>query len=209
MTPALAIDSSLLPLAGLFVLLVAGVLLRRVPVIGPVLGLASWGALLFALYMAFDERSRLDPEFGRVTGLFRPDRQQVAGNETRIAMAPDGHFWVQARLADGVERRMLVDSGATITALSERTASAAGLTPTDGPFPIILRTANGQVRAQTADVPELRLGNIVARDLTVVVSPAFGTTDVIGMNFLSRLASWRVEGRTLILTPHHPQDAAG
>ena len=35
----------------------------------------------------------------------------------------------------------------------------------------------------------------------------FGDIDVLGMNFLSRLKSWRVEGRTLILTPHHPQDA--
>jgi aspartyl protease family protein len=26
------------------------------------------------------------------------------------------------------------------------------------------------------------------------------------MNFLSRLKSWRVEERTLILVPHHPQD---
>jgi aspartyl protease family protein len=26
------------------------------------------------------------------------------------------------------------------------------------------------------------------------------------MNFLSKLASWRVEGRTLILVPHHPQE---
>ena len=25
------------------------------------------------------------------------------------------------------------------------------------------------------------------------------------MNFLSKLESWRVEGRTLILVPHHPQ----
>jgi aspartyl protease family protein len=28
------------------------------------------------------------------------------------------------------------------------------------------------------------------------------------MNVLSRLASWRVEGRTLILVPHHPQPTA-
>ena len=39
----------------------------------------------------------------------------------------------------------------------------------------------------------------------MVVSPAFGETDVLGMNFLSRLKSWRVEGSTLILEPHHPQ----
>jgi aspartyl protease family protein len=40
----------------------------------------------------------------------------------------------------------------------------------------------------------------------VVVSPSIGNLDVIGMNFLSQLASWRVEGRTLVL---EPKPAAG
>ncbi len=74
-------------------------------------------------------------------------------------------------------------------------------------FPVVLQTANGAIRAETGEVKELRFGNVVARDLAVVVSPAFGNIDVLGMNFLSRLKSWRVEGRTLILTPHHPQAA--
>ncbi len=75
----------------------------------------------------------------------------------------------------------------------------------DTPFPVVLRTANGTVNAQTGTIRELRFGTIVARQLAVVVSPAFGDTDVIGMNFLSRLKSWRVEGKTLILEPNHPQ----
>jgi aspartyl protease family protein len=29
--------------------------------------------------------------------------------------------------------------------------------------------------------------------------------NVLGMNFLSSLESWRVEGRTLILEPHKPE----
>jgi aspartyl protease family protein len=73
--------------------------------------------------------------------------------------------------------------------------------------PVVLRTANGLARGETGTVSELRLGNVVARDLKVVVSPAFGNLDVVGMNLLSKLASWRVEGRTLILVPHHPQPA--
>ena len=81
------------------------------------------------------------------------------------------------------------------------TAEAAGLRPTPSPFPMIIQTANGSVRADTATVPELRIGNIVARDLPVVSSPAFGDMDVIGMNFLSRLQGWRVEGDWLILQP--------
>ena len=34
-----------------------------------------------------------------------------------------------------------------------------------------------------------------------MISPALGTIDILGMNFLSQLASWRVEDRTLILVP--------
>ena len=104
---------------------------------------------------------------------------------------------------------MLIDSGATVTALSERTAAAAKIEGNSTPMPVVLKTANGMAPARTGSVEELRLGNILARDLKVVVSPAFGNMEVIGMNFLSRLASWRVEGRTLILVPHRPQPEAG
>jgi len=114
---------------------------------------------------------------------------------------------VHARI-NGIDRKLLVDSGATITALSVDTAEAAGLTPERSPFPIILKTANGAVAARTARVATLRIGNVVARNLPVVVSPSFGDTEVIGMNFLSKLKSWRVEDNVLILEPHHPQTAA-
>lgn len=133
----------------------------------------------------------------RIGSLWR-DRN-VEGRETRIRMASDGHFWADVTI-DGVSRRMLIDSGATTTAISRDTAQAAGLEE-DSPFPVVLNTANGQVTAQTATAKRVELGSITARDLPVVVSPAFGDTDVIGMNLLSRLASWRVENRTLVLTP--------
>jgi aspartyl protease family protein len=70
---------------------------------------------------------------------------------------------------------------------------------------VVLRTANGAVPAETGSVEEVRVGNIVARNLKVVTSPGLGNLDVLGMNFLSKLESWRAEGRTLILVPHHPQ----
>ena len=91
--------------------------------------------------------------------------------------------------------------------MSSATAAAAGLTTRVEPFPMLIRTANGTVPARTAIVQELRIGNVVARDLPVVVSPAFGDMNVVGMNFLSRLKGWRVEDGALILTPHHPQNS--
>jgi aspartyl protease family protein len=191
-------------------LVIAGVvvtmlLARRFRIVGRLVSLLALIAGIALVVMLVSERGRFDPSFARIAALLRlDDKQQVSGSETRVPMADDGHFWVTVRFGR-VERRMLVDSGATVTALSADTASAIGLEPTNTPFPMMIQTANGTVRAQTATAPELRIGNIVARDLPVVTSPAFGDMDVVGMNFLSRLKSWRVEGRTLILTPNHPQ----
>ena len=192
----------LIPLA-----VVALAIARRIPVIGTLISIASWVVLLGLIATLFTQRAQLDPYLGRFAGLLRNDGQAVVGRETRLRMAADGHFWVRVTIA-GVTRRMLVDSGATVTAMSEETAAAAGLDVRDPLVPVLLNTANGTVRARTATVGELKIGNIVARDVPVVVSPNFGRVDVIGMNLLSRLASWRVEGRTMVLVPHHPQAVA-
>src|SRR3546814_5511507 len=61
-----------------------------------------------------------------ITASLGLDSQQVVGKEVRIPMARDGHFWADVEL-NGTKRRMLVDSGATVTALSETTAAAAGV----------------------------------------------------------------------------------
>jgi aspartyl protease family protein len=179
-------------------------LLFRLPVVGRLLRFAvSLGLLAIALFILI-QQAPYQPQLGRVAERLGLDPQEVSGGEVRIRMASDGHFWADATV-NGVRRRMLIDSGATVTALSERTAAEARVEGNMGPVPVVLRTANGMAPARTGSVEELRLGNIVARDLKVVVSPAFGNMEVIGMNFLSKLDSWRVEGRTLILVPHRPQ----
>jgi aspartyl protease family protein len=191
---------------GLAILFVVSLLLGRVPVLGTAIRLATWVGIAIVLVNVAGQRGRLDPYIGRVLDRLNMDSQQVVGGEVRIRMSPDGHFWARAKIG-GLDRRMLVDSGATVTALSSSTADKAGLKVRDEPFPVLIRTANGTITARTSTVPELRLGAIVARDLPVIVSPAFGEVDVLGMNFLSKLKSWRVEGSTLILVPHHPQAA--
>ncbi|MBV1916662.1 MAG: TIGR02281 family clan AA aspartic protease, partial [Sphingomonadaceae bacterium] len=128
-------------------------------------------------------------------------KQSVEGDETRIPMSRDGHFWLDASI-NGKPRRFLVDTGATLTAISETTAIAASVPQKSLGQTILMRTANGEIRAELATIGELRFGNIVARDLDAVVAPGLGETNVIGMNLLSRLSGWRVEGKTLILIPN-------
>ena len=189
--------------AGVAIIYLAG----RVPIIGTLVRLGITIALVGAVIIALGQRERFDPYFASAAAKLGLSDQRVDGSEVRIRMSPDGHFWVRATL-NGVSQRLLVDSGATVTALSDRTAARAGLRLRNEAFPILLQTANGTITPQTAAIGELKFGTIVARDLPVVVSPAFGDMNVLGMNFLSRLKSWRVEDGWLILTPHNPQKAA-
>jgi aspartyl protease family protein len=200
--PHLTPDTHLYLLIALVAIAVAIVL--RVRLLRTILNVAITAGLIGLLLVVVIQRGKFDPYFSRIASALHLGGQAVIGKEVRIRMAPDGHFWARVRIG-GVERRMLIDSGATLTALSSGTAAAAGLKTNDQLFPVVLNTANGAITARTATLPELRLGDIVARDLPVVVSPAFGDSDVLGMNFLSMLQSWRVEGRELVLEPHHPQ----
>jgi len=179
-------------------------LLQRIPVVGRIIRFGFSACLLAFLIFVLLQQAPYQPELARFTQRIGLDDQQVAGKELRVRMSPDGHFWVLASV-NGAKRRMLIDSGATVTAISTSTAREAGVDTGTGITPVILRTANGAAPAQTGAIDELRVGNIVARNLRVVSAPGLGELDVLGMNFLSKLESWRVEGRTLILVPHHPQ----
>lgn len=186
------------------ILVLVLVLANRLRFVRALFSIALWGFMAFLLYSVAQTSALFDPALERLGGIAGRPAQSVVGQELRVPMAADGHFWVEASI-NGTRRRMLVDSGATVTAVPVETAEAAGLDTAANPVPIMIRTANGTIAAQSTRAKELRLGNIVARDLGVIVSPAFGDTHVLGMNFLSRLESWRVEGRTLILVPHNPQ----
>ena len=184
--------------------LIVLIIILRVPFLRAAVRLFFTLALLAGVAWIVLERAPYDPTLAQVSSRLGLDRQEVAGNTVRIRMSADGHFWANVQI-NGVRRRMMIDSGATVTALSERTAQAAGLTIEAQIIPVVLQTANGTTEARTSTIGEMRLGTIVARDLKVVVSPALGNIDLLGMNFLSKLRSWSVEDGTLILVPHHPQ----
>ena len=76
-----------------------------------------------------------------------------SGEELRIPMAEDGHFWVDASV-NGHEAPFLVDSGATVTTVSRETADRAGLEP--GMRVAMVETANGTVRMRVASAERFR-----------------------------------------------------
>ncbi|WP_439539632.1 retropepsin-like aspartic protease family protein [Sphingomonas sp.] len=162
----------------------------------------GWAAIAALIYVVVINKDRIGDQLEAITtsvGLSEP-AQVTSGETVRIRLSPDGHFWARATI-NGVERRMLIDSGATVSAISESTAQAAGIEYLRG-LPVQVSTANGTVDARRAQAERVAVGSLATKDLTVFVAPSFGDLDVLGMNFLTRLKSWRVEGNVLILEPH-------
>ena len=190
---------SFLYLLGVLVLVVSALMVRRIPIGQGLKMFAGWVLIFLAAFVAFTLKDDFTALGKRVVAEGRGEGQAVAvGKELRIRKSMDGHFWVDAEL-NGKTVRFLVDSGATVTSISSDTAAMADIVPSG--LPAVVQTANGTVRVGRARAERLKVGTIERRNLAVHVSEAFGPMNVLGMNFLSSLSSWGVEGQWLVLKP--------
>lgn len=186
-------------LIGILVLVASALMVRRIPIGQGLKMFAGWVLIFLAAFVAFALKDDFMALGKRVLAESRGEGQVVAvGKELRIRKSMDGHFWADAEL-NGKKVRFLIDSGATVTSISTDTAARADIEP--GGFPTLVQTANGVVQVRRARVERLKVGSIERRDMAVHVSEAFGPMNVLGMNFLSSLSAWGVEGQWLVLKP--------
>ncbi|WP_077962888.1 TIGR02281 family clan AA aspartic protease [Ensifer adhaerens] len=111
-----------------------------------------------------------------------------------------GHFFGTFRI-NGRTERGLVDTGASAIAINLSTARRLGISPGALDFTAArVSTANGVVGAAPATLGRIEIGGISVRDVQALVLPdkALSGT-LIGMTFLNRLSSFRVEDRALHL----------
>jgi aspartyl protease family protein len=186
-------------LIGVLVLVTSALMVRRIPLGQGLKMFVGWILIFLAAFVAFTLKDDFMALGRRVLAEGHGEGEVVAaGKEMRIRKSMDGHFWVNAEL-NGHKVRFLVDSGATVTSLSARTAASADIAT--GGFPVLVQTANGMVQAKSGRAQRIKVGTIERGNLAVQVSDAFGDTDVLGMNFLSSLSAWGVEGQWLVLKP--------
>lgn len=190
-------DNARMLYLGLCLVLVASSLVgMRLPIGKAVKMLLAWVVIFGVAFTLFTFRG----EFSALGSRLRAEATGApvdSGEEMRIAMRDDGHFWVEASV-NGHAAPFLVDSGASVTTISPAAATAADVTT--GMRVSRVETANGSVQMAVATAAQFKVGSIVRDDFTIHVNNA-DDTNVLGMNFLSSLASWRVDGNTLILRP--------
>jgi aspartyl protease family protein len=186
---------------GGLILVASALFSRRIGLGEIVRNILAWAAIFAVFIIGFSYQSEILAVWSRVSGeMTGANEQLIIGDTLRIRQSADGHFWVDAKV-NALPVRFLIDSGATTTAMTLRTAENAGVDISESPFPVVLTTANGSVEAQRGTIKSLQVGPMIAQDLPVVVAEEFGDSNVIGMNFLSKLGSWRVEGPEMVLEP--------
>jgi aspartyl protease family protein len=179
----------------LIVLVASSLIGMRLPLGRALKMVLAWVAIFGVVFVLFSFRS----EFSSIGQRLRAEATGtpiVAGEALRIPISDDGHFWVTAKL-NGEDVRLMVDSGASVTTVSRNIAESAGM-PTDG-YEGVVSTANGQVTV-TRSRAHLRLASIDRPEMAVHINEA-DDVNLLGMNFLSSLNGWGVEGNYLVLQP--------
>ena len=182
---------------GMLALVGSAFAVRRAPLGQTAKMAAAWIAIFGVLFVGFSLRDDFRALGKRVFG--QGDVVVGEGGEVRIRKGEDGHFSVDAKV-NGEDVEFLVDSGATITTVSGETAERVGLEP-QGMLPVVVSTANGTARAWRSRADSLRVGGIQRENFAMHISGPRSDMNLLGMNFLSTLRAWRVEGEWLILQP--------
>jgi len=135
----------------------------------------------------------------RAASLVVPGMAVTRDKELVITRDRSGMFTLDGTI-NGVELRMLFDTGASGLSIAAADAERIGLKPHDSEFTIRTRTANGIAMVAPVRIKEIRFGPITLTDLRATVSrPGALSSTLLGHEVLNRLAAYEVRGDQLIL----------
>ena len=153
---------------------------------------AIWGLIFVGATMA---AAFWEPLMNQIV----PGRAATQADGTVVLRrASDGHFHANAEV-NGTAIRFIVDTGASAIVLSRSDALAAGIDLESLAFTIPVRTANGRVRAAGVRLESLAFGGATDRGIPAMVNGGSSTQSLLGMEYLDRFRSLKIEGDLMIL----------
>ena len=110
-----------------------------------------------------------------------------------------GHFQVNGSV-NGRHLDFMIDTGASVIALTAKDADYLGIHPTAREFTMLVKTANGIAKAAPVRLDMVEIRDIMVRNVDAVVMPDSALSEnLLGMSFLTRLHSWQFADGKLVL----------
>ena len=124
---------------------------------------------------------------------------QTGGRSLSIPRDARGHFQTEGRI-DGQRIGFMVDTGASVVALNEKSAARFGFRPSRNDYNTAVSTANGTIKAARTRLAMVELGGIVVRDVDAMVLPDEALSEnLLGASFLSKLKRYEYANGRLVL----------
>jgi aspartyl protease family protein len=119
--------------------------------------------------------------------------------EASIVADAGGQYRARA-LIEGQDVDVMIDTGATVVALTSETAARLGVAPDPARPRWKMNTANGVAFASPVTLRSVSLGAIYMGDVqAVVMPPGASSVNLLGASFLKRLVSVEQRGGMLVL----------
>ncbi|WP_298162405.1 TIGR02281 family clan AA aspartic protease [Brevundimonas sp.] len=122
------------------------------------------------------------------------------GQPAQIARAADGHYWAEADI-DGRAIRVLVDTGASVVALTRQDALRLGLRLTPADFTQTIETASGPAKAAAVELDHVAVAGARVDKVRALVVEEGLPHSLLGMSYLGRLSSFEARPTGLTLRP--------
>ncbi|MFZ2163053.1 MAG: retropepsin-like aspartic protease [Sideroxyarcus sp.] len=129
---------------------------------------------------------------------YHPNTAEKLGSASEVVLARDltGHYRADAFI-NGVKTPVLVDTGATDVAISQRLADKLGIHSTNA---IRTQTANGDTVSYMTRLASVKLGGIEATNVAAIITPNLEGDVLLGMSFLGRMDVRLYKGTMTIRT---------
>lgn len=120
------------------------------------------------------------------------------GHEVVLDREHDGHFYADVYV-DGVPSRMLVDTGASVVALTGEDALAMGLYWNEAEVAPVAQGASGAVYGVNTTLPRMRVGEFEAQDVRAIIIPEGLAISLLGQSFLETVGNVRIADNRMVL----------
>jgi aspartyl protease family protein len=159
----------------------------------------TWCGIILLIAIGYGFRYELSDAGNRVLAVFVPSHGYSSAPESiSFRVAPNGHYWVNTRI-DGVDFRLMVDTGVTSVVLGKEDARRLGIDPASLRYERTVHTANGTTKAAAIRLRQLAIGPIVVTDVPALVNAGALSDPLLGMRLLERLSGVEIKNGTLTL----------
>jgi aspartyl protease family protein len=129
-----------------------------------------------------------------------PVHARAHGAPAQVLKAADGHYWADA-LVDGKAIRVMVDTGASVVALTPEDARRLGLRLRPADFSATIITASGPARAASVELEAVAVAGARVERVAALVVERGLPHSLLGMSYLGRLSSFSATPAEITLRP--------